>query len=98
MRLGWCSNEKSNVLVLGQRKKAFDFARQLAEINPALDKIGTMAHSRHLWRTHLLVDRAVAHETGRLRTKRPPPIVDGLLAETAKIHCMTLATPTISLI
>lgn len=40
----------------------------------------------------LPVDRAVAHEWGRLKANRSLPVVDGLLAATAKIHRMTLVT------
>jgi toxin FitB len=40
----------------------------------------------------LPVDRAVAHEWGRLKAHRSLPVVDGLLAATAKIHRMTLVT------
>jgi toxin FitB len=43
----------------------------------------------------LPVDRAVAHEWGRLRAIRPLPVIDGLLAATAKIHRMTLVTRNI---
>ena len=40
----------------------------------------------------LPVDRAVANEWGRLRADRSLPVIDGLLAATAKIHRMTLVT------
>jgi toxin FitB len=40
----------------------------------------------------LPVDRAVANEWGRLNASRPLPVIDGLLAATAKIHRMTLVT------
>lgn len=40
----------------------------------------------------LPVDRAVAHEWGRLKAHRSLPVVDGFLAATAKIHRMTLVT------
>lgn len=35
---------------------------------------------------------AVAKEWGRLNANRPLPVIDGLLAATAKTHCMTLVT------
>ena len=34
----------------------------------------------------------VANEWGRLNARRPLPVIDGLLAATAKIHRMTLVT------
>lgn len=40
----------------------------------------------------LPVDRAVANIWGRLSANRPLPVIDGLLAATAKIHRMTLVT------
>jgi predicted nucleic acid-binding protein len=40
----------------------------------------------------LPVDRAVADEWGRLSAIRTVPAVDGLLAATAKVHGLTLAT------
>ncbi len=40
----------------------------------------------------LAVDRLVADEWGRLDAGRPLPVIDGLLAATARIHHMTLVT------
>jgi predicted nucleic acid-binding protein len=40
----------------------------------------------------LPVDRAVANEWGQLNARRPLPVIDGLMAATAKIHRMTLVT------
>ena len=40
----------------------------------------------------LPIDRAVANEWGRLNAMRPLPVIDGLLAATAKIHRMTMVT------
>lgn len=40
----------------------------------------------------LSVDRAVAEEWGRMSVPDPPPVVDGLLAATAKTMGLTLAT------
>ncbi len=40
----------------------------------------------------LSVDLAVAEEWGRLNVPDPLPVVDGLLAATAKVHGLTLAT------
>lgn len=40
----------------------------------------------------LPVDRAVADAWGRLSAIRPIPATDGLLAATAKVHGLTLAT------
>ena len=40
----------------------------------------------------LYVDGDVAEEWGRLRARRHPPVVDALLAATARVHALTLAT------
>lgn len=41
------------------------------------------------------VDLAVAEAWGRLAAIRPLPVIDGLLAATAKVHGMTLVTRNI---
>ena len=40
----------------------------------------------------LAVDLPVAEEWGRLNVPDPLPVIDGLLAATAKVHGLTLAT------
>jgi hypothetical protein len=40
----------------------------------------------------LVVDRLVAEEWGRLTAPAPLPVIDGLLAATAKIHGLSLVT------
>jgi predicted nucleic acid-binding protein len=40
----------------------------------------------------LPVDRAVADEWGRINAVRPLPVIDDLLAATAKVHRMILVT------
>jgi predicted nucleic acid-binding protein len=40
----------------------------------------------------LAVDLSVAEEWGRLNVPDPLPVIDGLLAATAKVHGLTLAT------
>ena len=42
------------------------------------------------------VDERVAEEWGRLNVPSPVPVVDGLLAATAKIHGLTLATRNVT--
>ena len=38
------------------------------------------------------MDRAIAEEWGRMNVPNPIPVVDGLLAATAQVHGLTLAT------
>lgn len=40
----------------------------------------------------LPIDRAVAEEWGRMNVPNPLPVVDGLLAATARVNGLTLAT------
>ena len=40
----------------------------------------------------LPIDRAVTDEWGRMCARRTIPVIDGLLAATAKVHRMTLVT------
>jgi predicted nucleic acid-binding protein len=40
----------------------------------------------------LPVDRAIAEEWGRLNVPDPLPVIDGLLAATAKVRALTLVT------
>lgn len=51
---------------------------------------------RRLLRDHsdriLAVDLPVAEEWGRMNVPDPLPVIDGLLAATAKVHGLTLAT------
>jgi len=40
----------------------------------------------------LPVDQAVADEWGRLRARRSVPVIDALMAATARVHGLTLVT------
>ncbi len=40
----------------------------------------------------LVVDRTVAEEWGRMNVPDPVPVIDGLLAATAKVHGLSLVT------
>ena len=40
----------------------------------------------------LIVDRVVAEEWGRMNVPDPVPVIDGLLAATAKVHGLSLVT------
>jgi hypothetical protein len=46
VELAKTTNEKAKILVLDQRAKALNFARQLVEINPALDNVGRILKLR----------------------------------------------------
>jgi toxin FitB len=85
-----------SVLVLGEIRKGVERARSS---NPAqaraLEKWLTTVAESFAERV-LTVDQAVADEWGRMGAKRPVSTVDALLAATAKVHGMTLATRNVS--
>jgi hypothetical protein len=85
-----------SVLVLGEIRKGVERARPSDPAQArALEKwLTTVAES---FAEHVLtVDQAVADEWGRMGAKRPVSTVDALLAATAKVHGMTLATRNVS--
>jgi toxin FitB len=84
------------VLVLGEIRKGVERARPK---NPA------QARALERWLANvsqsfaervLPADQAVADEWGRMGAKRPVSTVDALLAATAKVYRMTLATRNIT--
>lgn len=77
----------------------------IGEIRQGIEQLrgrsGSQAHALDRWLTGLLqfyedrllyVDGDVAEEWGRLRASRRPPVVDALLAATARVHNLTLVT------
>ncbi len=85
-----------SVLVLGEIRKGVERARPSDPAQArALEKwLTTVAES--FTERILTVDQAVADEWGRMSAKRPVSTVDALLAATAKVHGMTLATRNVS--
>jgi toxin FitB len=81
-----------SVLVLGEIRRGVELARR--NDSAKADALGKWlqrvedAFSARI----LLVDAAVAHEWGRMSATRPLAVIDGLLAATAKVHGLTLAT------
>ncbi len=81
-----------SVLVTGEIRKGIEMARRR-------DPTKAVALERWLHEVDaafgdrvLTVDRAVGDEWGRTSARRPIPVVDGLLAATAKVHRMVLVT------
>ncbi len=81
-----------SVLVIGEIRLGIE---RLRRRDPAsarvIDRWLAAIVSTHADRI-LPVDREIAEEWGRLASPRPLPVVDGLLAATAKIRGLTLAT------
>jgi predicted nucleic acid-binding protein len=85
-----------SVLVLGEIRKGIERARPNDPAQAgALEKwLGTVTES--FADRVLPVDQSIADEWGRMSAKRPVPSIDALLAATAKVHRMTLATRNLS--
>jgi toxin FitB len=85
-----------SVLVLGEIRKGIDRARST---NPtgarALEK-WLSALSRSFADRILPIDLAIADEWGRMSARRPVSTVDALLAATAKVNQMMLATRNVA--
>lgn len=81
-----------SVLVLGEIRKGVELRRtrdpQQAQVLEAwLDTVTEAFDERAL-----PIEPAIADEWGRLNAMRPIPVIDGLLAATAKVHGLTLVT------
>jgi toxin FitB len=85
-----------SVLVLGEIRKGIERvkisdARRARTLEVWLDEV------RHAFAERILpVDLTVAEEWGRMSAQRSVPAVDALMAATAKVHGMTLATRNIT--
>lgn len=85
-----------SVLVLGEIRKGVERARtndpaQATALGDWLHAVVSSFGDRVL-----PIDQAVADEWGRMSAKRPVSTIDALLAATAKVHGMTLATRNVS--
>jgi hypothetical protein len=81
-----------SVLVIGEIRKGLERVRPRDAGQATALENWLVAVDRAFGERILPIDRAVAHEWGRLSAGRPLPVVDGLLAATAKVHRMTLVT------
>jgi hypothetical protein len=81
-----------SVLVLGEIRKGIERARS-RDTNKAraLEKWLSAVKNGFAERV-LPIDQAVADAWGQMSASRPLPVIDGLLAATAKVHSMTLVT------
>jgi toxin FitB len=81
-----------SVLVIGEIRKGVEMHRGRDVAQAIALENWLLAVDEAFAERILPVDSAVAHEWGRLSARRPLPVIDGLLAATAKIHRMTLVT------
>lgn len=85
-----------SVLVLGEIRKGVERVKpndpaQATALENWLHAVMTSFADRVL-----PIDQAVANEWGRMSARRPVSTIDALLAATAKVHGMTLATRNVS--
>ncbi len=81
-----------SVLVIGEIRKGIERIRPKDRAQASAIEDWLLAVDKAFGERILPVDRAVANEWGRLNASRPLPVIDSLLAATAKIHRMTLVT------
>ncbi|MET0429703.1 MAG: type II toxin-antitoxin system VapC family toxin [Microvirga sp.] len=85
-----------SVLVLGEIRKGLEQARRTSagfasELETWLGSVSQAFGDRVL-----PVDQAVADQWGRLNAIRTVPVIDGMLAATAKVYGLTLVTRNVS--
>ena len=84
-----------SVLVVGEIRRGVERIRRRdprsARILEAWLRRLVAEHSDRI----LPIDDAVAEEWGRLNVPDPIPVIDGLMAATARVHGLTLATRTL---
>ena len=81
-----------SVLVIGEIRNGIERIRPKDKTQANAIEDWLLAVDKAFGERILPVDRAVANEWGRLNASRPLPVIDGLLAATAKVHRMTLVT------
>jgi predicted nucleic acid-binding protein len=81
-----------SVLVIGEIRRGIERIRPKDNTRANAIENWLVAVDKAFGERILPVDLAVANEWGRLNASRPLPVIDGLLAATAKIHRMTLVT------
>ena len=81
-----------SVLVIGEIRSGIEKIRPKDTAKAIALEQWLIAVDKAFGERILPVDRVVANEWGRLTANRPLPVIDGLLAATAKTHRMTLVT------
>jgi predicted nucleic acid-binding protein len=83
-------------LTLGEIRRGIESIRRrdpkaAAALDSWLGRVSELHRERVL-----TVDRAIAEEWGRMNVPDPLPVVDGLLAATARVNGLTLATRNVA--
>jgi len=81
-----------SVLTLGEIRRGIESMRR-RDFNAAAALESWLSRVSEAHRDRVLaLDRAIAEEWGRINVPDPLPVIDGLLAATAKVTGLTLAT------
>jgi hypothetical protein len=81
-----------SVLTVGELRQGIERIRR-RDIKRAADLNRWLRTTVETYQDRILaIDRAIAEEWGRMNVPDPLPVIDGLLAATAKVHGLTLAT------
>jgi predicted nucleic acid-binding protein len=85
-----------SALTIGEIRRGVEGVRRRdPDSATALDS--WLARLAEAYRDRILpVDRAIAEEWGRMNVPDPLPVIDGLLAATAKVAGLTFATRTVA--
>ena len=84
-------------LTIGEIRRGIELARRRGDIDQAETLEAWLRTVIEGFSGRILsVDAQVADTWGRISAPRPVPVVDGLLATTAKIHDMTLVTRNVT--
>ena len=81
-----------SVLTIGEIRKGIDLIAKRDSRQAARLELWLTGLFRDFANRILPVSREVAEEWGRLNAQRPLPAVDSLLAATAQVHALILAT------
>ena len=85
-----------SVLTIGEIRRGIESVRRRdPESAAALDRWLASLSEAHSDRI-LQIDRAIAEEWGRMNVPDPLPVVDGLLAATARVLGLTLVTRNVA--
>lgn len=85
-----------SVLTIGEVRRGIESVRRRDPDSAVdLDRWLTLLSEAHADRI-LPVDRAIAEEWGRMKVPDPLPVVDGLLAATARVLGLTLVTRNVA--
>jgi hypothetical protein len=81
-----------SVLVLGEIRKGVERIRQKDNTQATDIENWLLAVGKAFGERVLPIDHAIVDEWGKLNARRSLPVIDSLLAATAKVHHLTLVT------